>query len=147
MKTADVQKMYMEYGKAWFKHEIDTILSFFIDDCVYQDAAFGITNNGKEEFKSFLNQGFTACPDLRLDMKNFFVSGDWVASEWVMSGTHTEEFHSLPATGKKFAVHGATITELEGDKFKRNTDYWNLLDFLKQVGLASEEYIGHKSGG
>jgi len=42
----------------------------------------------------------------------------------------------IPATGKKFSFRGANIQEYRNDKIKRETDYWNMMTFLQQVGLA-----------
>jgi hypothetical protein len=32
----------------------------------------------------------------------------------------------LQASGKRFAIHGVSVGELEEGKIKRNTDYWNM---------------------
>jgi hypothetical protein len=51
-----------------------------------------------------------------------------------MSGTH-EGDTTIPATHKSFSVRGASAGELEGDKIKRNSDYWNLAEVLVQFGV------------
>jgi steroid delta-isomerase-like uncharacterized protein len=71
-------------------------------------------------------------------MKSFFSTGDPIASEWVMSGTHAGDVPGLPATGKSFSIRGASIIELHKGKVSRQTDYYNLVSFLKQVGLLPE---------
>jgi ketosteroid isomerase-like protein len=65
-----------------------------------------------------------------------FIAGDQGAGEWVMSGTFAQSTTpGVTATGKKFSVRGATINEFRGGKISRNTNYWNLAEFLQQVGL------------
>jgi len=53
-----------------------------------------------------------------------------------MSGTLAHSsIPGVPATGKKFSVRGAAITEFRGGKISRNTNYWNLASMLQQVGV------------
>ncbi len=42
---------------------------------------------------------------------------------------------NLAATNKSCAIRGSTISELQGDKIRRNSDYWDMVTFLKQVGV------------
>ena len=41
----------------------------------------------------------------------------------------------MPATNKPFSVRGASVFELQDDKFKPCSDYWNMATVLKQSGL------------
>ena len=120
---------------AWNSHDVDKIASFFTDDCVYEDLAFGVVNRGKKELKGFIKATFVWSPDLKFELESFFSAGSRTASEWVMTGTHAGEFGGLPATGKSFSVRGVSISELRGDKISRHADYYNLVSFLQQVGL------------
>ena len=130
----DVKEKYEEFYQAWNSHDVDTIVSYFTDDCVYEDAAFGVINHGQTELKAFLHEFFNATPDIRLDVKAAFISGDWGGTEWTMSGTNTGDFQGIPATGKSILFRGASITEIQNGKFKRHTDYYDLTSILQQVG-------------
>ena len=142
MMATDVERMFKDYGLAWSSHDAEKIASFFTDDCVYEDVAIGAVNRGKKELKDFINGTFAAFPDFKIEPKSLFFSGDWVGSEWIMTGTHTGDFPLMPATGKSFSIRGASISELHEGKFRRNTDYWNLASFLQQVGLMPEPPSG-----
>jgi steroid delta-isomerase-like uncharacterized protein len=134
--ATDVEKMMKDYMAAWNSHDVDKILSFFTDDCVYEDVATGVVNHGKKELISWANNLFTNMPDFQIEIKSGFGAGDWGGSEWVMTGTHAHSSNpAIPATGKRFSVRGASITEFQKGKISRNTDYWSLATFLQQVGL------------
>lgn len=92
-------------------------------------------SRGKAEVKSFANAVFAAFPDFTIQLTSGFTAGKWAAAEWTMSGTHQGALPGLPATGKGFAIRGSTICELKAGKLKRNSDYWDLATFLKQIGL------------
>ena len=132
----DVEKVFHEYICAWNSHNTEKIAEFFAEDGIHEDVAVGSIFHGKTELKGGLAPLFAACPDFKLEMKTLFVAGDWVAQEWVMSGTQTGEFSGLgiAATGKRFSVRGASITKLRDGKIARNTDYWDMESMRRQLG-------------
>ena len=75
---------------------------------------------------------------MEFTLKSFFSAGGRTATEWVMTGTHSGELPGIPATGKSFSVRGVSIADLREGKISRNTDYYNLVSFLQQVGLLPE---------
>jgi steroid delta-isomerase-like uncharacterized protein len=120
---------------AWNSHDTEKTISFYTDDIVYEDLAFGQIKRGKEELRALVNSTFAMVPDTNFEVKSSFISGDWFCSEWVWSGTHKGNMPGLPATGKRFSIRGVSVGELKEGKIKRNSDYYNLMDFLKQIGI------------
>ena len=134
----DVEKMMMDYLAATNAHDLEKILTFFTDDCVYDCMPMGKVSHGKKELKDFFSSTFANMPDFKIEAKSGFNTGDWGAVEWVMSGTFAHSnIPGVPATGKSFSVRGASITEFRGGKISRNTNYWNLASMLQQVGTMS----------
>jgi steroid delta-isomerase-like uncharacterized protein len=124
-----------EYTAAWNSHDTEKVVSFFADDCVYEDIGFSKTSRGKEELRAFINGFFAAFPDTNFELKSSFVFGNWYCGEWVWNGTHKGDTPGLPATGKRFSVRGVSVGELKEGKIKRNSDYYNKMDLLQQVGI------------
>jgi steroid delta-isomerase-like uncharacterized protein len=63
-------------------------------------------------------------------------SSDSYAFEWEMIGTNTGEAAGLPATNKPFRIRGVSVGALDSSgKIKHNRDYWNMADYLMQVGI------------
>jgi SnoaL-like polyketide cyclase len=52
-----------------------------------------------------------------------FATRDGVAIEWTMSGTHVGNYPDSPATGRPFAVRGATIMQLVDGKVMHDIAY------------------------
>jgi steroid delta-isomerase-like uncharacterized protein len=134
--TTDIDKMFKDYIAAWNSHDVEKIAAFFTENGIHEDVAVGSVFHGRNELKAGINPLFVACPDLKLELKSLFGTADWVAQEWTMTGTQTGAFSGLgiPATGKIFSIRGASITKLRGRKIARNTDYWNLISMLQQLG-------------
>ncbi|MDX6330226.1 MAG: hypothetical protein QOI83_2609 [Streptomycetaceae bacterium] len=135
----NLDRMLEDLATAWSSTDSngpDRVLALFTDDCVFEDVALGATARGKKEFRSLLEGAFAAVPDIEYDVKNRLVTARGAAIEWVMSGTHKGDFPGMPATGKRFSsVRGTSILELEGEKIRRETDYWDAATLMKQVGL------------
>lgn len=51
---------------------VDKILFYYADDCVYEDMAIGKISKGKEEIRSFVTNVFTAFPDFKIETKSLF---------------------------------------------------------------------------
>lgn len=134
----DFRDFAEEYAAAWCTQDINAILSFFTEDCVYEDTALGAVNTGKGQLETFLRATFAAIPDFHIELKATLSAGDRAASEWIMSGTQTGAFPGIPATGKQFSVGGASIIEVYQGKIRRNADYWSLATLLQQVGVLPE---------
>jgi steroid delta-isomerase-like uncharacterized protein len=105
---------------------------------VYEDVTFGAVNNGKNAVGAFATTTFAAFQELRFDLKSRIVSSDGKsgAIEWTWRGRQTKDFPGLPATNKPFEVRGATVVEFVDGKISRNSDYWDLGTYRKQVGLT-----------
>jgi ketosteroid isomerase-like protein len=54
--------------------------------------------------------------------------------EWIMTGVHTGDMPDLPATGRPFRIVGAGVGRIGDGRIVELTEYWNLADFLGQVG-------------
>jgi steroid delta-isomerase-like uncharacterized protein len=93
---------------------------------------------GKQETKSYVRGGFAAVPDVRKELKAFFCTGDQAVCEMVETGTQTGAFGRIPATGKSYSLRVAWIIEIRKDKISRLASYYDVLGFLRQVGLMPE---------
>ncbi len=131
-----VEKVFDEYIAAWNSHDAEKIAEFFTEDGIHEDVAVGSVFHGKSELIAGLNPLFAACPDFKLELKTLFAAGNWVAQEWIMSGTQTGNLNILgiPAAGKRFSIRGASITRLRDGKIARNTDYWDMASMRQQLG-------------
>jgi len=135
--NADAGRVLEAWAADWTSHDVDHLLSLFTDDCLYEDVTFGVVNHGKAELEAFAAGIFAAFPDFKVELETRFTAGDRAAIEWTISGTHKGDLPGMAATNKTFSIRGSTIIELRSGKIRRNSDYWDLATFLKQVGLMS----------
>lgn len=134
--ASNLEYLLKESLAALNSHDVEKSISYYTDDCIYEDVALGKVNRGKEELKAFFTSMFVWSPDVKIEEKSHFIADNWAASEWVMTGTNTGDIPEMPATGKSFSMRGVSIMEIRDNKVSRQSDYWNLASFLQQVGVS-----------
>jgi steroid delta-isomerase-like uncharacterized protein len=125
-----------QYLDAWNSHDGAKVAAFMAQDATYEDLALGVVHDGREAIKAFVDEAEQFSKDYRFTSVSEQASGDRYAFEWEMAGTNTGEGGGLPATNKSYRIRGVSIGRLDPDgKITENRDYWNMADYLTQVGL------------
>lgn len=122
-----------QYYEAFNRGDWDAMCGFLTDD-VAHDLNQGAREIGRATFRAFLDRMNRS---YREQLRDIVVIGDGarVAAEYVVHGEYLATDEGLPpATGQKYVLPGGAFFELRGDKIARVTNYYNLQDWLKQVG-------------
>ena len=124
------------YLDAWNNHDGSTVAAFMAEDATYEDLALGVIHEGREAIKSFVDEAEEFSKDYAFTSVSEQQSGDRYAMEWEMYGTNTGEAGGIPATNKPYRIRGVSIGRLDAQgKIQQNRDYWNMADYLVQVGI------------
>lgn len=137
MATSASSGVFQDLAAAWTAHDVEKVVSLCTADCVYEDVPMGVVNRNQDEIRAFARGVFGAFPDFKMELTSQSIAENRGALEWTMSGTHKGDLPGMPATNKSFSLRGASICELRDGKIKRNSDYWDMVTFLKQIGLMS----------
>jgi steroid delta-isomerase-like uncharacterized protein len=129
------------YMAQWNAHDLNKAAAFFAQDVVYFDASVGTPatgfDAGKEVIKSFL----TLAPDVKWTRdrtKTPVIQGDSVVYQWTFEGTQKGALsETQPATNKPFKFSGVTIMRFRGGKIVEQSDFYDALGFLSQLGYAT----------
>ena len=89
----EVTTEYLEaFGEAMNQHDLDAIMKFMTDDCVFESyagpEACGTRYEDREEVRKGFAKIWGVCPDAHFGKARHFVCGDRGVSEWVFTGTH-----------------------------------------------------------
>ncbi|QKH39185.1 nuclear transport factor 2 family protein [Achromobacter pestifer] len=86
--TAD---MLAEFAAAWNRHDIDALMSFMSDDCVFETVAgperWGARHEGREAVRAAFAAAWTNFPDAQWKNGTHWVAGDRGVSESTFTGT------------------------------------------------------------
>jgi ketosteroid isomerase-like protein len=103
---------------AFNAHDLDAIMAFFTDDCVF-DTPRGQRLVGKPEVRKGFQARIDGIPDIVYAEPRHFSSGDRGVSEWTIRGTQS--------TGEPIEVRGCDLFEFTGGKVSRKDSYWKLV--------------------
>lgn len=109
---------------AFNDHDLDTIMTYFVDDCVLEmprgPQAWGQRLEGREAVRAGLGSRFTGIPDVHYGHDRHWIAGDRGCSEWLLTGTNTQ--------GERIAVQGCDLFEFRGGKISRKDSYWKIVE-------------------
>ena len=93
------------FADAWNRHDVDELMSFMTDDCVFEasagDEECGSRYEGADAVRTGFAKAWEKLPDAKWSDARHFVTGDRGVSEWVFSGTQ--------ADGKRVVVTGCDV--------------------------------------
>jgi steroid delta-isomerase-like uncharacterized protein len=125
-----------EYLAAWNSHEGAKVAAYMAADATYEDLALGQLHEGRSAIEAFVSGVEQFSDDYSFVPVSEQANGDSYAFEWEMLGTNTGESGGVPATNKPYRIRGVSVGRLDADgKIKTNRDYWNLADYLTQIGI------------
>ena len=79
------------FSDAWNRHDIDALMGFMHEDCVFQTAAgneaCGTRHSGTAAVRKAFAAAWEAVPDAQWINGRHFVSGDFGTSQWTFTGT------------------------------------------------------------
>jgi ketosteroid isomerase-like protein len=82
------------FSDAWNQHDVDKLMSFMAEDCVFETAAgpesFGTRHVGTEAVRRAFASAWQAVPDVQWLHGQHFVHGDFGMSQWTFVGTASD---------------------------------------------------------
>ncbi|MCX6855991.1 MAG: nuclear transport factor 2 family protein [Verrucomicrobia bacterium] len=113
----------------------EAMLGLLTEDVVH-DVNQGGAEVGLGAFRAFL-QRMDRCYAEQVEELVVFADADGTrgAAEFYISGSYLQTDEGLPpATGQKYRLRVGAFFEIRGSKVARVTNYYNLQDWLTQVG-------------
>jgi ketosteroid isomerase-like protein len=110
--------------QAFNAHDLDAVMSFFVDDCVLEmprgPEPWGQRFEGRDRVREGLAGRFAGLPDVHYGEDRHWVSGSRGCSEWLLTGTTTE--------GERIEVRGCDLFEFRDGKIARKDSYWKIVE-------------------
>ena len=108
------------FGDGWNRHDVDYLMTFMSDDCVFETTAgpeaCGKRFTGREQVREAFAGVFKRFPDANFGAARYFVAGDRGVSEWLFTGTTSD--------GKKLEVNGCDVFTFKGDKIEVKNSFF-----------------------
>jgi steroid delta-isomerase-like uncharacterized protein len=127
------------YLDAWNARDVDGVLGFMSEDVVLADLPLGEQVQGQAAAREFVARIMSAySSDFRRQLGRLVLDdGTTYAFEFKETGTNdlSAPGSRFPATGRPFELSVVSIGRLRGGRIVEHKDYWDLTDYLRQVGL------------
>ena len=108
------------FVEGWNKHDVDRLMTFMADDCVFESTAgpeaCGARHAGRERVREAFARVFANFPDAAFRDARHFVAGERGASEWLFTGTSRE--------GNKVEVNGCDLFTFRGGKIAVKSSFF-----------------------
>jgi steroid delta-isomerase-like uncharacterized protein len=132
MSATDVLRRYYD---AFNRHDWPTMLGLLTDDVVH-DVNQGGREVGRDAFAAFLGRMDHAYRETVVDLVVMATpDGARAAAEFVIEGEYLVADPGMPpAHGQRYRLPVGAFFELRGGRIARVTNYYNLADWLRQVG-------------
>jgi len=119
-----MENVLKEFLNAYNRHDVDGIMAFFSEDCVFEaprgPEVCGKRWEGKEQIRKAVASRFEGLPDAHYGQDRHFFAGDRAASEWTLTGT----LHN----GDKLKVRGCDLFELRNGKIVKKDSFWKIVE-------------------
>lgn len=113
------EKILQDFADAWNRHDVDALMAFMTDDCVFEASAgsdiSGTRYVGREVVRGGFAEVFATFPDAHWGNAHHFVVGDRGVSEWTFTGTR--------ADGTRVEVHGCDLFTFRNGKIALKNSY------------------------
>jgi predicted ester cyclase len=123
MAEGDYDAVYEYFDENFMSH---------VTERVNPDEA-GKDIRGRE--KEFWESAKRAFPDMQFDVNLVLESGDFIISNWTLTGTHTgEAYYDVPPSNEKITINGTAILRFENGKV---VEHWGGPHCMNGVGLTN----------
>ncbi len=107
------------FADAWNRHDVDALMSFMTNDCVFEASAgpevCGIRYEGRDSVQKGFAEVFATFPDAHWAGARHFISGSRGVSEWTFTGTR--------ADGTRVEVKGCDLFTFRDGKIALKNSY------------------------
>lgn len=122
LPRAVTESTLKEFLAAFNRHDLDAIMGYFSDDCVFEmprgPEPWGRRYVGKPAVREGLATRFTGLPNVHYGEDHHWVAGDRGVSEWTITGT-------TPA-GVRIEVRGCDLFTFRDGRIIRKDSYWKI---------------------
>jgi steroid delta-isomerase-like uncharacterized protein len=112
-------EVLQSFADAWNRHDVDALMSFMTDDCVFESSAgpdvCGTRYAGRAAVRAGFAEVWATFPDAHWADARHFVQGDRGVSEWTFTGTR--------ADGTRVQVHGCDVFTFRNGKIALKDSY------------------------
>ena len=138
---AQTPKLIYDHFKALIAHDVKSIAAEYSDDAQILSPNWEGAKVGTAGITEVYSRYFSSTPDLAYKVVNVINAGENVIVEYTSGGTLSNPEAGTPdyMKGKKYMLNYCAIFTIKNDKIIKESDYFDQVAFLKQVGFFEQK--------
>jgi len=138
--SAQSSRIIDEHFKALNSHDIKAIAAGYGSDAQVFSPNWEGAKAGPDSIADAYRRYFKTSPDLAYTVANTIAAGNSVIVEYSWTGTMSDPEQGEPdyMKGKKYTLTACAIFVLKDNKIVKETDYFDQVAFLRQVGFFDQ---------
>jgi steroid delta-isomerase-like uncharacterized protein len=131
-----------EHYKAINAHDVQSIASGYAADAQLFSPNWEGAEKGVEGATGVFTRYFKSTPDLAYTVSNTINANNTIIVEYTFSGTLNAPEAGTPdyMKGKKYTLQGCAVFILKDNKIVKETNYFDQVAFLRQVGFFDQNH-------
>ncbi|MBI2821823.1 MAG: ester cyclase [Acidobacteria bacterium] len=117
-------------------------MNLHTEDVVYNDLTIPKVFRGRLELREFYVRVLEAFPNFNSRYDRFFQQGDVIITEGALLGDQTKPYRGNPPSNKHVECPWVQILHFRRDLICEVHDYYDRLDFLRQMGILNFDFTG-----
>lgn len=128
------------FERLWNGRELHLAEALIASDCVTHQQQSGSPDRpvprGPDAIRHHVGEWLQAFPDLRIEVRQILGSGDRVAVQCSMEGTHEGPWMGVPPTGRRTSIEMMVLYRVENGKIVEDWVVIESYGFFEQLGLV-----------
>lgn len=139
--SAQTDKLIERHFKALVMHDVKAIAADYSEYAQLYSPNWEGSKTGAAGVTEVYNRYFSSTPDLVFSVSNVIYAGENVIVEYTSGGTLSNPEAGTPSymKDKKYSVNCCAIFLIKNNKIQKETEYFDQLSFLKQVGFFDQK--------
>lgn len=132
----DVKKIVEEYMDVICRHDLSKARHMMHEDYSFTSGD-GKRQNGIEAGIGVARMFGEAFPDMKFEIKNMYLIGNIVITEFDFTGTHDGKLMDMAPTHRKVRVPSCNLTEIREGKIYAEREYFDRAFLMQQLGVEA----------
>lgn len=132
---ASLPNLVAKWADAWNNCDPMAMAGLFTADGIYDDLAFQERSEGSKGISNWVEGTCKNIVHGHVTILDTVQGDDQIAVQWIFDGTPPAG--TPMATGQSFSVPVLTLLRTKGGLIQHDSDYYNLADLLRQLGIPA----------
>jgi steroid delta-isomerase-like uncharacterized protein len=129
-EAEDVFRAFLDRANG---HDIAGMQDLVADELFYRNPLMGVSD--KEGLRKFQAGLFEGLPDIECHLDRLVSEGGVVMAECTVTGTHTGNLFTIPATNRKLVLPVVFVFDVAKGKIQKWSSYFDATEMMRQLGV------------